>query len=178
MLVPGSAASRTSSNQKQPLLSIWVESLAPGWNVVKCLIASSHHFETPSSLDIEFLSKWCEPVSFLEKKSVQILGWCLGGKKKKKKIGWLSFTNWIKNSYVCILWTLLLGLNQVIQSWGWVLELYGNCVAALSWQPVTYQPLIVVQGDREAPGFSLVVMKLSGYVSLLNCRIAFFFQIK
>lgn len=84
MLVPGSAASRTSSNQKQPLLSIWVESLAPGWNVVKCLIASSHHFETPSSLDIEFLSKWCEPVSFLEKKSVQILGWCLGGKKKEE----------------------------------------------------------------------------------------------
>lgn len=51
-------------------------------------------------------------------------------------------------------------------------------MAALSWQPVTYQPLIVVQGDREAPGFSLVVMKLSGYVSLLNCRIAFFFSNK
>ena len=49
-------------------------------------------------------------------------------------------------------------------------------MVALTWQPVTYQPLIVVQGDRDAPGFSLVVIKLSGYVSLLNCKIAFFFS--
>ena len=145
MMVPGAAASRTSSNQKQPLLSVWVESLAPGWNLVKCLIASSHCFETPSSLDIEFLSKWCEPVSFLEKN----LGWCLrrGKKKKRRKIGWLSFINWIKNCYVCILWTLLLGLNQVVQSWGWVVALYGSCVVAVSWQPLTYQSLVVVPGQ-------------------------------
>lgn len=102
MLVPGSAASRTSSNQKQPLFSVWVESLAPGWNLVKCLIASSHGFETPSSLDIEFLSKWCEPVSFLEKNQSKYLAGVLERKKKKEEENWVIKFYKLNLKHLCL----------------------------------------------------------------------------
>lgn len=133
MFIPGSAASRASSNQKQPLLSVWVGSSTPGWNLVKCLIASSHRFETPSSLDTEYLSTWCEPINSLGKKISPTLGWCLGG--EERKIRWLNFSNWIKQLCLHPVDTPIMpgpscpksGLSQRI-----VWKLYGGSVIAAS----------------------------------------------
>lgn len=149
VFVPGFAALRTSSNQKQPLPSPfgWIRQILDGiWS--KCLIASSCHFETPSSLDIEFLSVWCEPINSLEKNQSKHLAGVL---EEKINVSDWSFKNEL-SSCVCILWALILDLDKLVQGWDRVT----NCTEIALWllkQRRTCQWSTDVQGDRQSSGF-------------------------
>ena len=82
MFAVHTAASRTGSNQKQPLLWVWVVSSNPGWNPVTtlhCIITllwNSEFFGHRVLVYVLWTNK------FSGKKSVHTLGWCLRGKKK------------------------------------------------------------------------------------------------